>query len=70
MVPKNKYTDLIERELKKIELKNFKTYKYNPDPKILTGEIEILTNYAQRKKNLELRKKCLKIRMMNNQNVN
>ena len=57
LIPKNKYTDLIERELKKIELKNFKTYKYNPDPKILTGEIEILTNYAQRKKNLELRKK-------------
>ena len=38
-------------------MKNFKIFKYNPDPKILTGEIEILTNYSQRKRNLELRKK-------------
>ncbi len=38
-------------------MKEFKIFKYNPDPKILTGEIEVLTNYSQRKKNLELRKK-------------
>ena len=37
-------------------LKPFKIFKYSPDPKILTGEIETLTNYSQRKKNLELRK--------------
>ena len=34
-----------------------KRFKYNPDPEVLTGEIEILTNYSQRKRNLELRKK-------------
>ena len=32
-------------------------FKYSSDPKILTGEIEVLTNYSQRKRNLELRKK-------------
>ncbi len=57
LIPKNQYTNLVESELNKLELKNYKVFKYNPDPKILTGEIEILTNYAQRKKNLELRKK-------------
>ena len=38
-------------------MSSFKTFKYNPDPQVLTGEIEVLTNYSQRKKNLELRKK-------------
>ena len=41
---------MIERKLKDMNLQNFKIFKYNPDPKVLTGEIEILTNYAQRKK--------------------
>jgi len=57
MIPKNHYTSFIEKKLSKLEFKNYKIFKYNPDPKILTGEIEILTNYSQRKKNLELRKK-------------
>ena len=57
LLPKNQYTDLIEKKLSKFDLKNSKIFRYNPDPKVLTGEIEILTNYAQRKKNLELRKK-------------
>ena len=57
LIPKNQYTDMIERKLKDMNLQNFKIFKYNPDPKVLTGEIEILTNYAQRKKNLKLRKK-------------
>ena len=59
LVPKNQYFDLIQNKLNKLELKNYKIFKYNPDPKILTGEIEILTNYSQRKRNLELRKKIL-----------
>ena len=42
-----------------LNLKNFKIFKYSPDPKILTGEIEVLTNYSQRKRNLELRKRML-----------
>jgi len=57
LLPKNNYTSLIEKKLDKLNLKGYKIFKYNPDPKILTGEIEILTNYSQRKKNLELRKK-------------
>ena len=57
LLPNNQYTKLIENKLKKLQLKNYRIFKYNPDPKILTGEIEILTNYSQRKKNLELRKK-------------
>ena len=57
MYPKNQYTNLIEDKLKKLKMNNFKKFKYNPDPQVLTGEIEVLTNYAQRKKKLELRKK-------------
>jgi len=57
LIPKNNYTNLIEKKLDKLNLKEYKIFKYNPDPKILTGEIEILTNYSQRKRNLELRKK-------------
>ena len=57
MFPKNNYTELVEKKLKALNLNNMRTFKYNPDPQVLTGEIEILTNYSQRKKNLELRKK-------------
>ncbi len=57
MFPENQYTDLIEKKLKKFQLSQFKIFKYSANPEVLTGEIEILTNYSQRKKNLELRKK-------------
>ena len=57
MYPKNQYFDLIEKELKNLNLTNIKTFTYSPNPEVLTGEIEKLTNYTQRKKNLELRKK-------------
>ena len=57
MFPNNQYAKLIEDKLEKLNLGNIKKFKYSPNPEILTGEIEILTNYAQRKKNLELRKK-------------
>ena len=60
LIPKNQYTEFIEIKLNKLNLKKYKIFKYNPDPKILTGEIEILTNYSQRKRNLELRKKIFK----------
>ena len=59
MYPKNQYSNLIENQIKDINLKNYKIFKYSPDPKILTGEIEKLTNYPQRKRNLEIRKKIL-----------
>ena len=57
LYPKNQYTDFIEKKLKDLNLNNVKQFKYSPNPEVLTGEIEILTNYSQRKKNLELRKK-------------
>ena len=57
MFPKNQYENLIEKKLKKVDFSNYRIFKYNSDPQVLTGEIEKLTNYAQRKKNLQLRKK-------------
>ncbi len=57
MYPKNEYLDLIESKLQKLNLKNIKTFSYSSNPEILTGEIEVLTNYTQRKRNLALRKK-------------
>ena len=57
MFPKNQYTSLIEKKLKNLNLENFKVFKYSSNPEILTGEIEKLTNYSQRKRNLNLRKK-------------
>ena len=50
LLPKNNYTNLIEKKINKLNLNNYKIFKYSPDPKILTGEIEVLTNYSQRKK--------------------
>ena len=57
MFPENQYTSLIERKLKEMNLDSIRTFKYNPNPQVLTGEIETLTNYTQRKNNLKLRKK-------------
>ena len=57
MYPENQYVKLIEKKLSDLNLNNIKKFTYSPNPEILTGEIEILTNYSQRKKNLELRKK-------------
>ncbi len=57
MYPENQFIDLIEKELNNLNLTNVKTFTYSSNPEVLTGEIEKLTNYTQRKKNLELRKK-------------
>ncbi len=57
MYPKNEYLELVEKRLKNLNLQNFKTFTYSPNPEVLTGEIETLTNYSQRKRSLELRKK-------------
>ena len=56
MFPNNQYADLIEKKLKKFDLDNSKIFKYTPDPKVY-NRWDKLTNYSQRKKNLELRKK-------------
>ncbi len=57
MYPKNQYLELIEKKLDSLNIKNIKKFTYSPNPEVLTGEIEVLTNYTQRKRNLELRKK-------------
>jgi len=57
MYPKNDYMDLIEDKVENLNIKNIKKFKYSPNPEILTGEIEILTNYSQRKKSLSQRKR-------------
>ena len=60
MYPKNDYEKFIDKKIKLLKFKKFKTFKYSTDPRILTGEIEKLTNYSQRKKNLKIRKNILK----------
>ena len=62
LYPDNSYSNFIEEKLKKIKIKPYKVLKYNSDPRIITGEIEKLTNYSQRKRNLEDRKKILEKR--------
>ena len=57
MYPNNQYSKFIEQKINKINLNKIRTFTYSPNPEILTGEIEILTNYSQRKRNLKLRKK-------------
>ncbi len=57
MYPKNEYLGLVEEKLDNLNLKEIKRFAYSSNPEVLTGEIEILTNYNQRKRNLELRKK-------------
>jgi ABC-type branched-subunit amino acid transport system substrate-binding protein len=59
LYPKNQYTEFLDKKINSIKPNNYKIFKYNSDPKILTGDIQKLTNYEQRKRNLELRKKFL-----------
>ena len=59
MYPKNKYTDLIDAKINNISINNKKIFRYSADPKILTSDIEKLTNYDQRKRNLISRVKIL-----------
>ena len=60
LYPKNEYEKFIDEKIKSLKLKNYKVFKYDSDPRILTAEIEKLTNYSQRKKNLQRRKNILK----------
>ena len=59
MYPKNKYAPLIDSKISNININNKKIFKYSADPKVLTGDIEKLTNYKQRKRNLISRVKIL-----------
>ena len=51
MFPINQYTNFVEKKLRKLNYENVRVFKYNPNPEVLTGEIEKLTNYSHRKKN-------------------
>ena len=59
MYPKNNYAKHIEKNIKLVNFKNIKLFSYSEDPKILTQQIEKLTNYKKRKINLESRIKKL-----------
>jgi hypothetical protein len=59
LYPKNEYEKFVDEKIKLIKLNNYRVFKYSSDPRVLTGEIEKLTNYSQRKRNLEARKNIL-----------
>ena len=59
LFPKNNYTKHIEQNISQINFTNSKIFKYDQDPEKLTKQIEKLTNYKQRKINLETRIKKL-----------
>ena len=58
--PKSEFIYQSESVVKKDVLKFYRTYSYNINPKKITGEIEKITNYRERKKDLERRIKILK----------
>jgi len=57
MYPENEYLQIVKDKIQKLNFKNIKIFTYSSNPEVLTGEIEKLTNYYIRKKNLKLRKK-------------
>ena len=59
LYPDNKNQKYVEKSLNLVNIKNKKVFKYSKDPRKLTGQIEKLTNYNQRKINLETRIKLL-----------
>ncbi len=59
MYPNNYYAKYVEKNVNLVNFKNKRLFKYSEDPKRLTAQIEKLTNYKQRKINLETRIKKL-----------
>ena len=57
--PKSEFTYQSESIAKKDVLKFYRTYRYDINPKKITAEIEKLTKYRERKKDLERRIKIL-----------
>ena len=55
LLPESKFTDQILPIIQNQKFKFYKTYSYKTDPKKLTAEIKKITNYKQRKINLEAR---------------
>tara|TARA_A100001011_G_scaffold390029_1_gene472653 strand:- start:1139 stop:1912 length:774 start_codon:yes stop_codon:yes gene_type:complete len=59
LYPDDNKSNHVEKKIKQIGFENSKIFKYSNDSEILTGQIEKLTNYKQRKINLESRVKIL-----------
>ena len=59
LYPKNEYAKHVEKNIKLANFTNTKLFGYSKDPKILTKQIEKLTNYKKRKINLNARIKKL-----------
>ncbi len=59
LYPDNKYAKHVEKNIRSADFKNSRIFKYSKDPKILTGQIEKLTDYKKRKINLNARVKKL-----------
>ena len=57
--PKSEFSYQSESVAKKDVLKFYRTYSYDTNPKKITGEIEKITRYRERKKDLERRIKIL-----------
>ena len=57
--PKSEFIYQSESVAKKDVLKFYRTYSYDTNPKKITGEIEKITKYRERKKDLERRIKIL-----------
>jgi hypothetical protein len=57
--PKSEFVNQSESIAKKDVLKFYRTYRYDVNPKKITAEIEKLTKYRERKKDLERRIKIL-----------
>jgi len=59
LYPDNEFVKYVEKNIKLINFSNSRLFKYSKDPKIVTGQIEKLTNYKKRKINLNNRIKKL-----------
>ena len=57
--PKSEFSYQSESVAKKDVLKFYRTYSYDANPKTITGEIEKITKYRERKRDLERRIKIL-----------
>ena len=53
LIPNSNYKEEIENAIKKTKINLKDTFIYNTDPTVLTSQIEELTRYKQRKRNVE-----------------
>ncbi len=60
LIPQNEFENEIKESVDKKEFSSFKIITYDTDPKKITSEIEKITSYDQRKRNLNRRLKILK----------